>query len=154
MTTFAFLRITAFVFALYSIIVNEASATEAPSVVALWEEASLAYLLTPSLGDSLHLQLAPQFEVVDGANIIVLTKDGNLFDLSSQKYLPGTLPLNISSFTFSEGVLVVIHNDRLGWYQDKTIIEKIALPLKRMKVFAGSKRRLYLYGSRGRGTLK
>ena len=139
---------------LFLLFVPISLAAQSPVVAYLWQGASMIHLLTPSLADSNHLEkLAPKLEVVDGQHVLLLTLDGNLFDLEQREYLPAKKPLHVTSFAYSNGLLVVIRDDRLGWYSDGEIKERFVLPLKGMKVVAGKGQRLYLYGPRGKGSV-
>jgi hypothetical protein len=138
---------------LSSVLVPQAFATEAPVVAAAWEDATLVHLLSPSLAESVGLKPLTEFEVVDGLQVILLTSDGNLFDLTRRLPLPAKTPLQVTSFAVSEGLLVAVRNGRLGWYEDGEIRERIELPSKGMRVVAGKKQRLYLYGPRERGSV-
>ncbi len=112
-------------------------------------------LLAPSTADAFGLEvLAPEFELVEGGRaLLMLTGDGNLFDLQQGAYLEGKPPLGIESFTYSDGMLVVIRNNHLGWYANGEIVERIALPSPGMKVVAGQGDHLYLYGPNEAGSM-
>ncbi len=128
------------------------AADEAPAVV-VWQDATVVPVLTPSLAERLGLEPGPQFEVIDGRHIVVQTRDGNLFDLTGQQALPAHAPLRIESFAVSAGLLVTVRGDRLGWYDDGAIRERIRLPSPGMQVVAGPRQRLYAFGPQGQGSV-
>lgn len=76
-----------------------------------------------------------------------------MFDLTQQRYLMTKTHKGVTSFAYSAGILVVIRNNRLGWYENGEIKDRIALPLKGMQVAAGKMDRLYLYGWRSKGNI-
>lgn len=126
-------------------------AAEDAVVASLWEPATLVHLLTPGLADALQLQLTPHFEVLDGREVILLAQGGKLFNLSRRQYM-ATTSRGITSLALSAGVLVTIQDNRLGFYREGAIRDQIELPRSEMRVVAGSKTRLYLYGSHGGGS--
>jgi hypothetical protein len=106
-------------------------------------------LLTPALAAQLHLDPGPQFDIAEGDRIVILTRDGNLFDLGGMKALPHPAPLNLRAIAVSGGVIIGIRADRLGYYADGALRERLTLPAREMSLAAGSGGRLYLYGQRG-----
>jgi hypothetical protein len=120
----------------------------------LWQGASMSYLLTEQTAGSFSLgELSPQFEVADGRQVLLLNRAGNLFDLASEKFLLPDRSPGITSLADSNGLLVVIREGRLGWYEPGgKIREKFVLPLKDMKIMAGKGERLYLYGAHDKGS--
>lgn len=129
------------------------AAVDSATAVAVWDQATLVDLLAPPLAQHLGLEPSREFGVVDGQEVILLTRDGSLFDLSQQHALPATAPLRIDSFTVSAGLLVTIRGDRVGWYEDGEVKERIRLPSSDMRIVAGPHERLYVYGPRGDGSI-
>lgn len=128
-------------------------AAQSSALTYLWQGASLDHLLTPSAADSLRIEgLAPHLEVVDGRQVLLLTRDGRLFDLTRRIPLPLKETPRVNAFACSAGLLVVIRNDTLGWVEDGRIQEQFVLPLKGMGVMAGTGERIYLYGSHDGGS--
>jgi hypothetical protein len=125
---------------------------DAPQVFLL-KDAALTHLLIPQSTKGLGINLSPQFEVPEGGSPVLLTREGNLYDLEKRSYYPHTKPLNITSFTISSSLFVVIRKDMLGWYEDGAVKERIKLPQTGMKVAAGPKQRIYVYGDRGAGSM-
>lgn len=133
---------------------NKAFTSESQAVAHLWQGAILTHILTPSIADNLKLdKLTSNFEVTEGEHVILLSSEGDLFDLKTGTHLTAKKPLRVSSFTHSAGLLVVIRNDRLGWYEDGEVKERFIIPSKGMKLAAGRGERIYLYGSRGDGSI-
>jgi hypothetical protein len=121
--------------------------------VFVWKEAALTHLLTPDRTKVLRIKLAPHFEIIDGTSPVLLTGEGNLYDLQKNTYYPHTKPLSITSFTMNSGLCVVIRKDMLGWYEDSEIKERIRLPQAGMKIVSGQKQRIYVYGDKGTGSI-
>ncbi|OPY74681.1 MAG: hypothetical protein A4E64_02184 [Syntrophorhabdus sp. PtaU1.Bin058] len=121
--------------------------------VFLVKDAALTHLLIPKGTKALGISLSSQFEVPEGGLPILLTREGNLYDLQKRSYLPYKKTLGITSFTISSSLFVVIRRDMLGWYEDGTIRERVRLPQSGLRIAAGPGQRLYVYGDRGTGSM-
>lgn len=121
--------------------------------VFLLKDAMLTHLLIPKSTKALRINLSSQFEVPEGGLPVLLTREGNLYDLEKRSYCPHTKPLNITSFTISSSLFVVIRKDMLGWYEHGVVKERVKLPQTGLKVAAGPKQRIYVYGDRGAGSM-
>ena len=111
----------------------------------------MTHLLTPSLVDALHLQPTSQFEVIDGISVVFLTRDGQFYSLPQPGVLPVKGSARVDSFAVSTGLIVVTSGDRLGWYEDGKIRERIKLPSTGMQVAAGANQALYVYDQKSKG---
>ena len=130
-----------------------AAAATPPSEIQLWQGARLTPVLTPAALASLPVRLTLQFEVIKGGQVIALTADGALVDLTARRMLPAKAPLGITSLTADGGLPIAVRGRRLGWYDGGTVPEKIQLPQDGLMVAAGPKQRLYLYGPQGAGSV-
>jgi hypothetical protein len=119
----------------------------------LWRGATLQSLATPAALAPLNVRLTEQFEVVRSDQIVALTSTGDLVDLTACRRLPAKTPLALTAFTADQQVVIGVRGRRLGWYNGETVVEKIQLPQEGLTVVAGAKKRLYLYGTQGSGSV-
>lgn len=119
--------------------------------VFLVKDAALTHLLIPKSTKALGISLSSQFDVPEEGLPVLLTREGNLYDLQKRSYLPHKKTLGITSFTISSSLFVVIRKDMLGWYEDGAIRERVRLPQAGLRLAAGPGQRLYVYGDRGTG---
>lgn len=125
-----------------------------PTELWVWSGATLKQLLTPTAFSALNRRLTEQFEVLDnGRAVIALASSGDLVDLIARRALPAKAPLALNSFTADKKLLIVVRGSRLGWYDGTSIVEKVQLPQDGLTVVAGPKKRLYLYGPQGAGSV-
>jgi hypothetical protein len=129
------------------------AAESSPADLWVWGNATAVPILTPSIAQGLGVTLVSQFEVLPGGRVVALTTAGELFDLTARKPLPATSPLHVTSFTSDHDLLITIRGQRLGWYEEGKIVDRIQLPQSGLTVVAGSKQRLHLYGGRGNGSV-
>ncbi len=137
-------------------VAGEARATPAGSGdefrLVVWEGAEVQSALTPRLAEQLNVTPTDQFDVVDDSAVL-LTTDGNLLDTSRRKLVGVEAKCTPHSMAFSAGVAVLVCGDKLGWYQDGKLRIATPLPTREMRVVAGSKQRLLLYGGKGEGSI-
>jgi len=130
-----------------------AQAAEGVRGLSLWQGAEVRHLLTPALAGTLHLTPTDQFAILGDAQAILLTGAGDLFDLANRQAVPTEEPLKLDAFADSAGLLVTIRGDRLGWLADGRVRERIRLPAAGLRLAAGARQRLYLYGRQGEGSV-
>ncbi len=123
------------------------------SGVEVWTQARVTRLLSPERDRAPRVALRRQFEVLPGKQIIGLTAAGDLYDLRARRPLPAKEPARLSTFTADRGLLITIRDRRLGWYEDGEVVDRIELPQAGLQVVAGSRKRLFLYGQRGDGSV-
>ena len=129
-----------------------AAATD-PAELWLWQGAMLRSLVSPAAISALNVRLAGHFEVLEKGRVVALTSGGELVDLTARRLLPAKTPLGITSFTADKQLLIVVRGRRLGWYDGSAILENIQLPQDSLTIVAGPKKRLYLYGPQGPGSV-
>ena len=121
--------------------------------VEVWAQARVTRILSPEMDRTPRVALQPQFEVLPGNRIVGLSAAGDLYDLRARKPLPAKAPARLSAFTADRGLLITIRDRQLGWYEDGEVVDRVELPQAGLQIVAGAKRRLFLYGQRGAGSV-
>jgi len=129
------------------------AAAASPAELWVWRGARLTPLVAAADVAALKVRLGAEFELPARGRAVALTSAGELVDLTARRLLPAVSPLGITSFTSDGHLLIVLRGRRLGWYDGGRVVEKLQLPQDGLRVVAGAKQRLYLYGPQGAGSV-
>ena len=110
-------------------------------------KASPVVLLDPRMLQEYELRLDGSFDIEPGAGMILLRTGDNLFDLTHKFRLLKTDLPGLEAFAFaSDGALLTISNQELGYFKGREVVEVVPLPVPHMRLAAGREGEVYLYG--------